>query len=37
MGAQASYVLRRDNHYISVMGEVPPPVVKSIAEAVRPE
>jgi negative regulator of sigma E activity len=37
MGANATYVIRRDNHYITVMGEVPPAVVKSIAQAVRPE
>jgi sigma-E factor negative regulatory protein RseB len=37
MGAQASYVLRRDDHYISVMGEVPPMVARSIAHAVLPE
>ncbi len=37
MGAQASYVLRRENHYISVMGEVPPAVVRAIAQAVLPE
>lgn len=37
MAAQQAYMLRRDNHYISVMGEVPRPVVKAVAEAVRPE
>jgi sigma-E factor negative regulatory protein RseB len=37
MGTQATYVARQDHYYISVVGEVPPQVVKSIAEAVRPE
>jgi sigma-E factor negative regulatory protein RseB len=36
-GASAIHVIKLDNHYISVVGEVPPVVVKTIAEAVRPE
>jgi sigma-E factor negative regulatory protein RseB len=36
-GASAVYVTKLDNHYISAVGEVPPIVVKTIAEAVRPE
>lgn len=35
--ASTTYVARRDGHYISVMGEVPPAVAKSIAGAFRPE
>lgn len=37
MGATAAYVIKLDNYYISAFGGVPPAVVKSIVEAVRPE
>jgi sigma-E factor negative regulatory protein RseB len=37
MDALAGHVIRLGDHYISVMGEVPPAAVKAIAEAVRPE
>ncbi|MEO6081082.1 MAG: MucB/RseB C-terminal domain-containing protein [Steroidobacteraceae bacterium] len=37
MYAQVNYVIKRDKHYISVMGEVPPDVAKKIAGAVLPE
>lgn len=37
MGASATYVIRQQDHFVTVMGEVPPAVVKSIAQAVRPE
>lgn len=37
MGASESYVRKFDQHYITVVGDVPAAAVKSIAEAFRPE
>lgn len=37
MGASAVYVAHVDGYRVTVVGEVPPMTVKSIAEAVRPE
>jgi sigma-E factor negative regulatory protein RseB len=37
MGASAAYVMRVENYRVTVVGEVPPITVRSIAEAVQPE
>jgi sigma-E factor negative regulatory protein RseB len=37
MGASAAYVMRVENYRVTVVGEVPPMTVRSIAEAVKPE
>jgi negative regulator of sigma E activity len=37
MGAAAIYVSRVNGYRVTVVGEVPPMTVKSIAEAVQPE
>jgi sigma-E factor negative regulatory protein RseB len=37
MGSSAAYVVRHEGYRVTVVGEVPPITVKTIAEAVRPE
>lgn len=37
MGSSAVYVAKRDGYRVTVVGEVPPVTVKTIADAVRPE